>query len=69
MLLNANIFMDILLLFIFRGKIEGSSLLLLNESDLNDMKIKKGPAKKILRFLQDYPQTSNKVRFFSYVLC
>ncbi|XP_039303530.1 uncharacterized protein LOC120357407 [Solenopsis invicta] len=42
-------------------KIEGSSFLLLNAQDLNDMKIKKGPAKKILKFLEECSQTSSGV--------
>ncbi|XP_067207902.1 uncharacterized protein [Linepithema humile] len=42
-------------------KIEGSFFLLLNAQDLNDMKIKKGPAKKILKFLEECSQTSSGV--------
>ncbi|XP_072757306.1 uncharacterized protein [Anoplolepis gracilipes] len=42
-------------------KFEGSSFLLLNEKDLNDMKIKKGAAKKILKFLKDYSQVSFEI--------
>lgn len=45
-------------------KIEGSSFLLLNEKDLNDMKIKKGPAKKILKFLEDCSQASLQVMLY-----